>query len=145
KMIVAAFASLVSAQAVSCNQNNPTFQQCVSLQLTTPTGQTGPSDPSAACSSLSANQASYYKCLCEKWTAVIYCYTSYCAGDPALNGATQYQTQFCAASANNPTTSTSLILPVASSTAQPSATATVKSNDAASVAHALGFAALLLA
>ena len=81
-----------------CSRTSKTFEQCQRIALADLNGLVGPTSATEVCASLANDQPTYYKCLCERYEAVLYCFTNYCPGDPGLAPANQSKVQFCEAS-----------------------------------------------
>ncbi|KAI9202424.1 uncharacterized protein BJ171DRAFT_514032 [Polychytrium aggregatum] len=148
--VVLASAALVQAQ--SCpNGLQATFNLCVSNAL-----GAGNNDAFTACTLLQNDQPSYYKCLCDKFTAVNLCYSNFCSTDPGASASLQQQTSFCGAVSNLPvapasTTSVPAFTlpsqPTTSSSTKPSSSAspTTSTSDSHMTAPLAGAAAVVAA
>ncbi|KAI8817582.1 uncharacterized protein EV422DRAFT_219072 [Fimicolochytrium jonesii] len=152
-LFVVALPALAAAQfATDCgNATQATFNLCVSNgildgnKLATTPGTTIEN----ACNNVRENQALYYCCLCNDYTAVQSCYNQLCTTSPSISTIRQQTSQYCDACvpANTVTRSTSLLpfptlsgtystFPTASSTAAPDAISNTASATATATAAA---------
>ncbi|KAJ3097009.1 hypothetical protein HDU96_000564 [Phlyctochytrium bullatum] len=110
---IAAIAIIAASSAVSaqnslypgstCGSLLATFNTCVDNALVDVTTQTYPS-VEEFCRGKGNNQQEYYSCLCTKFQAIYFCYTSSCPNDPNAVRVTQSITQYCAAAGLTSTT-----------------------------------------
>ncbi|KAI8894684.1 hypothetical protein BC833DRAFT_651892 [Globomyces pollinis-pini] len=94
--------TLVKGQVCTSGNTMGEFGNCIANGMKTPTGQTGPISPEAACFSLKDIPWQYLNCVCAKEKIVVQCYEQFCPTDFAYSAYRGAQASYCSAAEANP-------------------------------------------
>ena len=134
--LLSIFIDAVKAQQPTCQTgtNQVPFNACIRNALYGPLSVNSFASPETACSEIQSGTYQFYQCLCDKTSAFVYCFDTFCAGSDGVVMYSSSRTEYCAsAAALRPASATVVSLPPLRSTATSAKSVLTPSDNIASV------------